>query len=288
MLHSLDHVILAVDDLDAGSVAYTRLLGRRPTWRGEHPALGTTNALFRVDNTYLELLAPAPDAGQWLRDRIADRGEGILGLAFGTEDAKACAAALERAGLHPGEPQAGLGRDVESGAFREWTNVHLPSDDTRGLMLFAIEHRSPPDALAPSPPIDEAAATAYALDHVVVQTPAPEAARELYEDRLGIRLALDRDAPQWGGRMLFFRIGGVTLEVVGREADADADARHDRLWGMAWRVRDAEAAHARLAAAGFELDALRDGRKPGTRVFTVKDGTCGVPTLVLQPPAEAD
>jgi hypothetical protein len=28
---------------------------------------------------------------------------------------------------------------------------------------------------------------------------------------------------------------------------------------------------------------VRKGRKPGTRVFTVQDGTCGVPTLMLEP-----
>ena len=30
------------------------------------------------------------------------------------------------------------------------------------------------------------------------------------------------------------------------------------------------------------MSELRDGRKPGTRVFSVKDQTCGVPTLVIQ------
>ena len=35
---------------------YGRLLGRRPSWRGEHPGYGTANTLFRLDNTYLELL----------------------------------------------------------------------------------------------------------------------------------------------------------------------------------------------------------------------------------------
>jgi hypothetical protein len=30
---------------------------------------------------------------------------------------------------------------------------------------------------------------------------------------------------------------------------------------------------------------VRDGRKPGTRVFSVRDGTCGVPTLILRDPS---
>jgi hypothetical protein len=34
---------------------------------------------------------------------------------------------------------------------------------------------------------------------------------------------------------------------------------------------------------GFDVSEVREGRKPETRVFSVRDGTCGVPTLVLQP-----
>jgi len=40
---------------------------------------------------------------------------------------------------------------------------------------------------------------------------------------------------------------------------------------------------ARLDASGFDVSEVRDGRKPGTRVFSVRGGTCGVPTLILQP-----
>jgi hypothetical protein len=38
-----------------------------------------------------------------------------------------------------------------------------------------------------------------------------------------------------------------------------------------------------MAGQKIEVSEIRTGRKPGTRVFTVKDGTLGVPTLVLQP-----
>ena len=43
-------------------------------------------------------------------------------------------------------------------------------------------------------------------------------------------------------------------------------------------------AHARPTRATRAATEVRDGRKPGTRVFTVRDGTCGVPTLVLEAP----
>ncbi|MBX3636913.1 MAG: VOC family protein, partial [Rubrivivax sp.] len=59
MLTGLDHVVVAVADLAAASATYARLLGRAPSWQGEHPGWGTANTLFRLANTYVELLAPA-------------------------------------------------------------------------------------------------------------------------------------------------------------------------------------------------------------------------------------
>jgi catechol 2,3-dioxygenase-like lactoylglutathione lyase family enzyme len=286
MLARLDHVILAVEDVDAAARSYARLLGRSPAWRGEHPGAGTANALFRLENTYLELLAPAGDGptGAALRGWLAERGESPLGLAFGTDDAAACRDWLAARGLEPGPVERGMGRDVESGAFREWLRVPLPLARTRGVVVFAIEHRSPPELLPLVPPIGDEAAAVYALDHAVIRSADPEASRSLYGEALGLRLALDREFPAFGARLLFFRVGGVTVEIAAElGADRAADAP-DRFFGLSWRVRDADAARARLAAAGFDVSPVRPGRRPGTRVLSVRDGTHGVPTLLLEPP----
>ena len=285
MLHSLDHVILAVEDLDAATRAMARLLGRSPSWRGEHPSAGSANTLFRLDNTYLELLAPVSEGpvATALRTWLTQHGESLLGLAFGTDDAEACRSQFEARGLEPEPIDKGLGRDVESGAYREWRRVPLPLARTRGVLLFAIEHLSPEELLPASAPVGDADATVFALDHAVVRTPDAEATKALYGEALGLRLALDRSFEQWGARLLFFRVGGVTVEVaaqLGKEAPEDGD---DRLWGLSYRVADADAARARLAADGFDVSEVREGRKPGTRVFTVRDGTLGIPTLMLAP-----
>jgi hypothetical protein len=52
-------------------------------------------------------------------------------------------------------------------------------------------------------------------------------------------------------------------------------------------VADIDATRARLAAAGLDVSEVRAGRKPGTRVMTVRDGTCGVRTLMLERAARA-
>ena len=57
MLSTIDHLIITVDDLSSAVEDYTKVLGFPPTWRGEHPEMGTENALFPFQNTYLELMA---------------------------------------------------------------------------------------------------------------------------------------------------------------------------------------------------------------------------------------
>jgi catechol 2,3-dioxygenase-like lactoylglutathione lyase family enzyme len=286
LLHSLDHAVIAVRDLAAAAEGYAALLGRPASWRGVHPGVGTANALFRLENTYLELLAPQGEGGlgRRLADVLAEQGEGLVALAFGTDDAELCAQRLRAAGLAASDPSEGEGSDVASGARRRWRHVWLPPAATRGLQLFAIEHLDADAALALREPAAAPAAAISALDHVVVASSDLEASRSLYGAGLGLRLALDRSFEARGLRMLFFRVGGVTVEVVGKLGEPGAapePSTRDRFGGLAWRVPDVEAARERLAAAGFDVSEVRPGAKPGTRVCTVRRETWGVPTLLI-------
>jgi hypothetical protein len=117
--------------------------------------------------------------------------------------------------------------------------------------------------------------------------------------RLGLELIFDQMMGTSGTRLLQFRCGAQVIEVTHRPAAASesqssgsggggltagpTDApRPDTLWGIAWAVDDIEGIHARLMRAGLNLSPVRVGAKRGTRVFTIRDGTCGVPTLVVQ------
>ena len=287
MFEALDHVIVGVRDLADATRSYATLFARRPSWRGEHPGEGSANTLFRLGNTYLELLAPAGDGptADLLRARLDAHGEGPLGLAFATADADAAFATLRERGVEPREVTPGVGRDADSGLFRRWKNVMLPLASTRGVLLFGIEHVTPPDFLPVAECVGDEAGAISDIDHAVVQTADADAAIALYGEKLGLRLALDKRFPDWGMRLVFFRVGGVTVEIANPLDAAAAPQDGDRLWGLSWRVPDAEAAHARLMAAGVEVSSVRKGRKPGTRVLSVKGGTCGVPTLLLEPAA---
>ena len=88
MIHSIDHLIVVVRDLDAAENNYTKLLGKPPVWRGAHKELGTTNSIFNFENTYLELLSGdghGPGSA-FVSRTLEQNGEGLTGIAFGTED----------------------------------------------------------------------------------------------------------------------------------------------------------------------------------------------------------
>ncbi len=282
MFDAFDHIVVAVRDLDAATADYAELLGRQPSWRGEHPARGTANTLFRFGNGYLDLIAAAgagPGAEQ-VRGRLDSQGEGPMAIALATSDADACAKWLRERGI-AAEPEPGGGRDLNTGAERRWRSVRLSPEDTRGVFLFAMEHLSPAETLPLALPVGSEEAAVAGFDHVVIQTRDAEASRALYGERLGIRLALDKSFERRGVRLLFFRIGGVTLELGGRldaEPEPDAD---DRLWGIAYQVPDVDAARTRVDRAGFDVSKTRSGNKPGTVVCTVRERTHGVPTLLI-------
>lgn len=276
MLTGFDHATLAVLDLDAAQTSYERLLARPPLWRGGHPDLGMRSALFGFANGWLELLAPVPGApeSEPMRAQLAAEGERLTTLSFRCDDAAACTAALRAQGLRATLPQDGEARG-DDGRLRSYRLVELSPRATRGVAISLVER---PVGSLPTP-APFAADAPSAIDHVVVRSADPEAALALYGRGLGLRLALDTSFA--GTRMLFFRVGGVTIEIV---HDATV-GETDRLHGIAYRVDDLSAAHARLAATGFALGASRAGNKPGTEVFSVRDGTSGLPTLFLRDPA---
>ena len=83
-------------------------------------------------------------------------------------------------------------------------------------------------------------------------------------------------------RSMFFRCGDLIVEIVHRPKDDAVDKTRDSLWGLSWRVDDIEATRARLLSSGVDVSDVRTGRKPGTRVVTIRSSTCGIPTLLVE------
>jgi catechol 2,3-dioxygenase-like lactoylglutathione lyase family enzyme len=281
-----DRIVIAASDLDRAQREMIDLLGRSPAWVGEYPADETDCVLFRLDNLCVELLAPRGDTPvcDGLRKQIESQGGGLYALHLECDDISTTTKAMREHGLQPSDPREGLARDEPSGAFRRFLESELDPAETAGIRIRIVEHISEPDELPPSLATLGEPAAVQAGDHVVIFTADPERAIDLYAEKLGIRLALDKTFEARRTRLLFFRLGGFTIEVGAPFRDATEEpVADDRLWGLAFRVDDIEAASARIAEAGLEVGEIRDGHKPGTRVCTVKNEPAGVATLLIEP-----
>jgi catechol 2,3-dioxygenase-like lactoylglutathione lyase family enzyme len=278
VITGLDHVVVLTGDISAASAAYQTLLARAPSW--QYGGGGADRVLFTLDNTTIELVAPSgeDDNADRIRSILDAQGEGLASICFRTGDIAKMHRRLDRLTLKP-EPVADVeSRDAVSNDTMSWKRTRTATETTRGVRLFFLE-------LAKERPLSAqtAAGAITAMDHVVVSTSDPERAAALYGARLGLDMALDRSHPDWG-RLMFFRCGDLIVEVTHRPGKS-ADTSQDRLSGLCWRVTDIDATHARLVQAGVDVSEVRPGRKPGTRVMTVRSGTCGVPTLLVQPSA---
>src|SRR3954447_8067001 len=275
VITGLDHVVVLVADIGTGTMAYQTLFGCAPAWQSAGD--GAERVLFTLDNMSLELMSPKGDSttADRIRAVIAEQGEGLASICFRTGDIAKMHRRLDRLSLKPEPISDAESRDAASGATLSWKRTRATTDATRGVRLFFVEMANERPRSAPS-----ADAPVTAMDHVVVSTADPERAAALFGARLGLDMALDRSHPDWG-RLMFFRCGDLIVEVTHRPGK-HADAAHDALWGMTWRVADIDATRERLAASDVEVSEVRAGRKPGTRVMTVRSSTCKIPTLLLE------
>ncbi len=278
MITGFDHIAVQVRDFAATVRRLEIIFGVAPNWRGLMPPDGE-HAWFQFGNVALDVIGSDGDSAE-ARAMHADLdkfGEGIWGLGFSVPDLGEALRLFERRGL---AFQRHTPRTTNAqGDERSWELAVMTRASANGVALFIVENK-PDAALWPVSPAPFGDASVSGLDHIVVNTANPERAVALYGGRLGLDLRLDRANAQWGARQLFFRCGGAVVEIGASLKVPVSDAK-DKFGGLAWRVRDPEAARARIAAAGIDVSEVRKGRKPGTSVFTVRGGTGGVPTLML-------
>jgi len=279
MITGIDHIAILVRDFEVTVAGYETIFGRSPNWRGSMP--GGCHAWFQFPDVALDIIGatgtgPPADAS---RAEVEKYGDAIRGLGFSVPDLDGATRLFERRGL-AFLPRHTTRTTNAQRDERTWELAVLKRHSANGVALFLVENRA--DAakwpVAPTNVAEDAAVGT--LDHIVVNTANPERAVGLYGGRLGLDLRLDRSNAQWGARQLFFRCGAAVVEVGASLKTPVSDAP-DRFGGLAWRVRDAKSAQARIAAAGIDVSEVRPGRKPGTSVFTVRSATGGVPTLML-------
>ncbi len=172
----IDHTLVGVRDLEASRGTWTRL-GFTVCPRGRHIGWGTGNYCVMLDSGYIELLGII-DPAQFTNnlDKFLETREGLMGLAFATDDAEACKRQLEAGGLHPDGPKD-LSRKLELPEGDVTPSFHLlflPPEETPEMRAFICHHRTP--ELLRQPAWEVHANGATALISVTVACDDPVAA----------------------------------------------------------------------------------------------------------------
>lgn len=97
MLTKIEHIALAVEDLDQAIERYSTVWGLTLEHREEVADQGVEEAMLKIGETYIQLLAPlGPETtvGKF----IEERGEGIHHIAYEVDDLEGTLAALREAG----------------------------------------------------------------------------------------------------------------------------------------------------------------------------------------------
>lgn len=150
---TLDHVLWAAPDLDAGAALMEQLVGVTPARGGSHPGLGTRNSLLSLGDTYLEILSPDPaQALEGTRGGAiaARRGPGLYMFAMQTTDLAAYAAAAARAGV-PTKGPIEMSRTRLDGVRLEWACLYMDHPLFGEMVPFGIDWKNSPHPSATTP-----------------------------------------------------------------------------------------------------------------------------------------
>jgi len=114
MFKGVDHVVIAVKDLEESIKAYEAIYGVTATERGEPQGAGFKNAYFRLGGeSYVELVSPTNDTGPVGR-RVAASGEGVYLVAMAVDNLDATINGLRSKGIRligdPGEGNPARGQ----------------------------------------------------------------------------------------------------------------------------------------------------------------------------------
>ncbi|HEY5597434.1 MAG TPA: VOC family protein [Kiloniellales bacterium] len=273
VLSGIDHAIVGVRDLEAARRTYAHL-GFVISPRGRHTGWATANYCIMFPNDYVELLGIV-DATQFTNnlDRFLAVREGLMGLAYASDDAAAAAATLRRGGIAADGPKdlkrtLDLPQGTAQPAFKL---TYLPAEVSPAAPSFICQHLS--RALVWQKPWlahDNGARGILSVTGVVAD---PGAAAVAYARLFGPA------AVSAGRGGVNVDVGGavlrlVTAEGVGRLYPGLAEVPdHPRPWlcGMRLAVEAVTATAAAFDARGVAY--FRDGEQ-GLRV--APEMACGV------------
>lgn len=133
MVQNIDHVVVAVNDLNESMAQYQKTFGMKPSRTGEYPERGFRSAFYDLPGGgFLELIQPTDATGPVAKG-LAARGEGVYLVALAVEDIEAEVAAMRARGVRligdpsPGQPITGA--------------VFIHPRETKGVLTQLIQRK---------------------------------------------------------------------------------------------------------------------------------------------------
>ena len=274
MLKKIQNIFFIVNNIEKSSKEFSLFFSRSPTFKGFSNELGIKIHNFNVGNLGVGLIDTYKD-GLWSKkilDFKKDKHEGFFGFNFMSEDAKITYSDLKEKNICLGDFHKITFEDNNSNTFHSYlfsidedliSNLNVSISGSN--RFFTENKNNSSDKMVKS------------INQVVINTTNLDEMINLFEKNLQIRLALDKTFKEWSGRMLFFRINGITIEVV----EGDKVNNLAEYYGIGWHTDDFNSCYRSLISKGFELSEVRKGRKPGTLVSTLKNSMLGIPTILI-------
>ena len=218
----LDHIVIAVQDLEA-AVADYRALGFQVAIGGRHPGRTSHNALVVfADGAYLEIIAwtaPAPEE-RWYRT-LRDHGEGLVDFALLPQSTSQALAEARGRGLDTLIGPVDGGRVRPDGAQLLWQTARHATPD----LPFLCGDVTPRALRVPEGSVREHPNGALGVASLTVAVHDLDASLDRYRALLGPGLPLQRLDNQ-GARLA---LPGFDLLLQGAQALAASDALRQRL-----------------------------------------------------------
>ena len=119
--NKIEHIGIAVKDINEAILKYTKLLGVEPYKTENVESEGVTTVFFQVGESKIELLA-ATNEESAIAKFIAKKGEGIHHIAFGVDDIHAERERVANNGL------TNINLEPKKGADNKWISFIHPKD----------------------------------------------------------------------------------------------------------------------------------------------------------------
>lgn len=127
----IDHVVIAVKDLEAAVETYQHNFGLEQVSSGEVPSLGIRNAFLQIGDAQLELITPLSEQGP-VADFLARHGGGLYLLALEVDNLDEAIMTLQNQGARVNVATGSTGQRL---AF-------VSPRATHGVLLQLLERRS--------------------------------------------------------------------------------------------------------------------------------------------------